>query len=103
MDFEPFNNEFLNQSPLPNLWLSSPPAATAIPLTNEPESHDSLDDNSEDDDGLYDHASPGECRDDCSEGGFSDEEQVVEAAEQYCWKIDHGKGDHKFKGMFMCI
>jgi hypothetical protein len=61
-----------------------PPAATAILLTNERESYDSLNSNSKDDDRLYDYASPGECRDNCSEGGFSNKEQVVKAAKQYC-------------------
>jgi hypothetical protein len=25
------------------------------------------------------------------------------AAEQYSWKIDHAKGDHKFKRVLVCI
>jgi hypothetical protein len=36
------------------------------------------------------------------EGSFGDVEQVVVAADQYSWKIDHARGDHKMKGM-LCI
>jgi hypothetical protein len=102
MDFEAFDDEWLNLSPLPDLWPSPSPAATATQLTNEPQSDDSLDDDSGDDDGLYGDASPGGLGDDCSESSFGDEEQVVVAAEQYSWKIDHAKGDHKFRGVLAC-
>ncbi|CAN9385396.1 unnamed protein product [Alternaria alternata] len=83
MDFEAFDDEWLNLSPLPDLWPSPSPAATATQLTNEPQSDDSLDDDSGDDDGLYGDASLGGLGDDCSESSFGDEEQVVVAAEQY--------------------
>ncbi|CAN9196024.1 unnamed protein product [Alternaria alternata] len=76
---------------------SPSPAATATQLTNEPQSDDSLNDDSGDDDGLYGDASPGGLGDDCSESSFSDKEQVVVAAEQYSWKIDYAKGDYKFR------
>jgi hypothetical protein len=95
VDFEAFDREFLDPSPrrdMDGLWPSSPPAATAA----QP-SDDSLDEGSGDDD----NASPGELGDDCSEGGFGDEEHVLVASDQYSWKIDHAKGDHKFKGACM--
>ena len=95
MDFEAVNNEFFNQSPLPDLRPSS--------WTNEPQSDDSLEDDSGDDDGLYGDASLGGRGDDCSEDSFGDEELVVVEAEQYAWKIDHAKGDHKFKGVLVGI
>ncbi|CAN9216863.1 unnamed protein product [Alternaria alternata] len=87
----------LNLSLLPDLWPSPSPAATATQLTNELQSDDSLDDDSGDDDRLYGDASLGGLGDDCSESSFSDKEQVVVAAEQYSWKIDHAKGDYKFR------
>jgi hypothetical protein len=103
MDFEAFDDRWLNLSPVPDLWPSSPPAATATQRTNAPQSDDGLDDDSgDDDDGLYGDASPGGLRDDCSESSFGNEEQVVVAAEQYSWKIDHAKGDHKFRGVLAC-
>ena len=84
IDFEAFDDRWLNLSPVPDLWLSSPPAATATQRTNAPQSDDGLDDDSgDDDDGLYGDASPGGLRDDCSESSFSNKEQVVVAAEQY--------------------
>jgi hypothetical protein len=92
MDFEAFDEEWVNLSPLPNLWPSSPPAATATQRTNAPQS----------DDGLYGDASPGGLRDDCSESSFGHEEPVVVAAEQYSWKMDYAKGDHKFRGVLAC-
>lgn len=104
MDLEAFNDELLDPSPAQDidLWPSSPAAAIATPPRNEPQSDDSLDDGSGDDDGLYGDVSPGRLGDDCSEGSFGDEEQVVVAADQYSWKIDHAKGDHKFKGVLVC-
>jgi hypothetical protein len=114
MDSDAFDNELLNHSPLrdTDLWPSSPPAAIATESSNEQQSDnnvgadsgddDSLDADSGDDDGLYSDASPGGPRDDCSEGSFGDEEQVVVAADQYLWKIDHSKGDHKLKGVLVC-
>jgi hypothetical protein len=97
MDSDAFDEELLNPSPLRDteLWPSSPPAEPR----NEQQSDDSLDDGSGDDDGLYGDASLGGLGDDCSEDSFGDEEQVVVAADQYSWKMDHSKGDHKFKGV----
>jgi hypothetical protein len=104
MDFDAFDDELLNPSPLrdTDLWLSSPPTAIATQLRNEQQSDDSIDDDSGDDDGLYGDASLDGLGDNCSEGSFGDEEHVVVAADQYSWKIDHSKGDHKFKGVLMC-
>jgi hypothetical protein len=28
---------------------------------------------------------------------------VVVASDQYSWKIEHARGDHKFKGALRCI
>ncbi|CAN9215689.1 unnamed protein product [Alternaria alternata] len=80
---EAFDDELLNLSPLPDLWPSSSPTATATQRTNAPQSDNGLDDDSGDDDGLYGDASPGGLRDDCSESSFGNKEQVVVAAEQY--------------------
>jgi hypothetical protein len=102
MDFEAFDEEWVNLSPLSNLWPSSPPAATATQRTNALQSDDGLDDDSGDDDGLYGDASPGGLRDDCSESSFGNEELVVVAAEQYSWKMDYAKGDYKFRGVLAC-
>lgn len=104
MDFDAFDDELLNLSPLQDtdLWPNSPPAAIETQPTDAQQSDNSNDESSEDDDGLYGDASPGEPRDDCSEGSFGDEEQVIVAADQYSWKIDHSKGDHKFKGALVC-
>ena len=105
MDINTFDDELLNLSPLrdADLWPSSPPpTAIATQLRIEQQNNDSTDDESGDDDGLYGDASPGEIRDDCSEGSFGDEEHVVVAADQYSWKIDHSKGDHRFRGMLVC-
>lgn len=112
MDFNAFDDDLLNPSLLEDidLWLSSPPAVIAAQPTNEPQSTDSPDDDSGDDDGLYGNVSPssfgddrseGSLGDDRSEGSFGDEEQVIVAADQYSWKIDHSKGDHKFKGALL--
>jgi hypothetical protein len=103
MDSEAFNNEFLSPSPRPDLSLSLAPAATATQLTNEPLSDDGLDENSGDDDGLYGDTSLGEFEGEISESGFGEGEEVVVASEQYSWKIDHAKGDHKFKRVLVCI
>ena len=102
MDFKAFNDEQLNLSPLPNLWLSPSPAATATHLTNELQSDDSLDDDSRDNDGLYGDASLGGLGDDYSESSFSNKEQVVVVVEQYSQKIDYAKEDYKFRGMLAC-
>lgn len=101
MDSDAFDDALLNPSPLRDteLWPSSPPAAIATQPGNDQQSDDSLDDSSGDDDGLYGDASPSGLGDDCSEGSFGDEEQVVVAADQYSWKMDHSQGDHKFKGV----
>lgn len=103
MDFGAFDDEILNPSPLPDidLWPNSPPAATATQLLNEQPSDASLDEGSGDDDGIYDDASACERRDEDSEGSFGDEEHVLIASDQYSWKIDHAKGDHKLKGRYM--
>ena len=103
MDFKAFDDRQLNLSLVPNLQLSSPPAATATQRTNAPQSDDSLDNDSrDDDDRLYSNASPGGLRDDCSESSFSNKEQVVVAAEQYSQKINYAKGDYKFRGVLAC-
>jgi hypothetical protein len=104
MDSDAFDEELLNPSPLRDteLWPSSPRTGIATQLGNEQPSDDSLDDGSGDDDGLYDDTSPGGLGDDYSEGSFGDGEQVVVAADQYSWKIDHSKGDHKFKCVSAC-
>lgn len=103
MDFDAFEDELLNLSPPQDidLWPDSPPAVIATQPTDAQQSEDSDDDGSGEEDGLYGEAAPGELRDDCSEGSFGDEEQVIVAADQYSWKIDHSKGDHKFKGVFV--
>ena len=104
MDFDAFDEELLNLSPPQDidLWPSSPPAVIATQPTDTQQSANSDDDGSGDEDGLYGDASPGELRDDCSEGSFGDEEQVMVAADQYSWKIYHSKGDHKFKCVLVC-
>ena len=104
MDFDAFDDELLNPSPLrdTDLWLSSPPTAIATQPRDEQQSDDSIDDDSGDDDGLYGDASLDGLGDNCSEGSFGDEEHVVVAADYYLWKIDHSKGDYKFKGVLMC-
>lgn len=103
MDFDAFDDDFLNPSPLPDmsLWPSSPPAATETQLVNEQQSDGSFDEGSEDDDGFHDDALSGEPRDDCSEGSFGDEDDVIIASDQYSWKIDHAKGDHKLRGRYI--
>ena len=104
MDLDAFDEELFNQSPLcdiDDLWPSSPPTATATQLINEQQSDGGLDEGSGDDDGLYDDASACEIRDDASESTFGDEEHVLVASDQYSWKIDHAKGDHKLKGRYM--
>jgi hypothetical protein len=100
MDFDAFDDEILNLSPLGDidLWPSSPPAATATQLVDEQQSDSSFDEGSADDDGHHDNAFLGELRDDCSEGSFGDGEHVFVASDQFSWKIDHAKGDHKLKG-----
>src|SRR5688572_7019152 len=93
VDFNAFDEELLNPSPLrdiDDLWPSSPPTATATQLINaqlinEQQSDCSLDEGSGDDDGLYDDALASEIRDDCSEGTFGDEEHVLVASDQYSW------------------
>lgn len=104
MDFDAFDDEISNLSPPQyiDLWPNSPPAIIATQPTDAQQSTNSDDDGSEDDDGLCGDASPGEFRDDCSEGSFGDGEQVIVAADQYSWKIDHSKGDHKFRGVLVC-
>lgn len=104
MDFDACNEELLNRSPrydIDDLWPSSPPPTTATQPINEQQSDGSLDDGSGDDDELYEDVLACEVRDDCSEGTFGDEEHVLVASDQYSWKIDHAKGDHKMKGTCM--
>lgn len=57
---------------------------------------------SDDEDGLDDTIAPQHQVDHEDEGSFGDVEQVVVAADQYSWKIDHARGDHKMKGL-SCI
>lgn len=101
MDFDALDDEFLNLSPSPDIdiWPTSPPPIIATQPVDAQQRDDSDDDASEDDDGLYGDASPGETRDDGSEGSFGDDEQVVVAADQYSWKIEHSRGDHKLRGV----
>lgn len=108
MDFDAFEDELLNLSPPRDIdrWPDSPPAVIATQPTDAQQSDDSDGDGSDgdgfgEDDGPYAETSPGKLRDDCSEGSFGDEEQVIVAADQYSWKIDHSKGDHKFKGVLV--
>lgn len=104
MDFDAFEGELLNLSSPQDRdrWPDSPPAVIATQPTNAQQSDDSDSDGSGEEDGLYAETSPSELIDDCSEGSFGDEEQVIVAADQYLWKIDHSKGDHKFKGVLVC-
>ncbi|PVH90186.1 hypothetical protein DM02DRAFT_683926, partial [Periconia macrospinosa] len=105
MDFDAFNEELSNPSlfydiddyNIDDLWLRSPPPATATQPINEQQSDGSLNDGSGDDDELYENTLACEIRDDGSEGTFGDEEHVLVASDQYSWKIDHAKGDHKIK------
>lgn len=62
------------------------------------DSHSELYETSDDEDGLYDANALHYLEDDDREGSFGDGEQVVVASDQYSWKINHARGDHKFKG-----
>ncbi|KAH7335097.1 hypothetical protein BKA66DRAFT_577500 [Pyrenochaeta sp. MPI-SDFR-AT-0127] len=99
MDLGDFDEEFFNLSPanVSNLWVDSPPATHEAHAASVQEVDSTSDEASGDEDGLNDGAALRHLEDDGSEGGFGDEEQVVVASDQYSWKIDHAKGDHKFK------
>ncbi|PVH90101.1 hypothetical protein DM02DRAFT_665532 [Periconia macrospinosa] len=86
IDFNAFNEELLNRSPLydiDDLWLSSPPPAAATQPINEQQSDSSLNDGSRNNDKLYKGALAYKIRDDCSEGTFGDKEHVLVASDQY--------------------
>lgn len=105
MEFDGFDEEFLHFSPIDNRnwWPSSPPPSPARhPIPGE-DGDDVSDESSIDEDGLHNVIAPRRSEDDCSEDGFGDDEQVIVASDQYSWKIDHAKGDHKFKGTSRCI
>lgn len=53
---------------------------------------------SDDEDGLDDADAVHHLEDDDYQGSFGDSEQVAVASDQYSWKINHARGDHKFKG-----
>ena len=82
-----------------NLRLDPPPTSAGDQLVPEYEGDNTSDEASGDEDELHDNAAPQYLEDGCSEGSFGDEEEVTVAADQYSWKIDHSRGDHKFKGI----
>lgn len=81
---------------------SSPLAITPSHLEDDQQDDDSLSNTSGDDDGLYNNALSNLPRDDYSEDSSEGEEQVMIAEDQYLWKIDHSRGDHRLKGMVTC-
>ncbi|KAH7334190.1 hypothetical protein BKA66DRAFT_480077 [Pyrenochaeta sp. MPI-SDFR-AT-0127] len=98
MSFEEYD-EFLNFSPNfdSNGYSCSPSATIKRHAISEQGDADTSNEASGDEDGLNDDGPSCHIEDDFSEGSFGDEEQVVVASDQYSWKIDHAKGDHKFK------
>jgi len=66
-------------------------------------SNDADSEGSEEDDDLYEGPRPAEMGEGLGEGSFGDEEQVEVAGDQFTWRIDHHKGDHKFHGTFLII
>jgi hypothetical protein len=105
MDMHDFNEEFLNFSPIhsDNLFPDSLPTSPAREPLLEQHSDGGTHKTSDDEDGLDDPVGLQHLEDDCSEGSFSDGEQVVVASDQYSWKIDHASGDHKFNSTLRCI
>ena len=83
MDFNAFEDELLNLSSPQDIdrWPDLLPAAIPTQLTDTQQSDDSNSDRSRAEDGLYAETSPGELRDNCSEGSFRDKEQVIVAAD----------------------
>jgi hypothetical protein len=113
-------NEFLNNAlltyspPQDETPLPSSPPQDETPLPSSPPTNGSvresvlsvicdgdLDGASEDEDGLNVGRALLDFASDYGDDGFSDE-QVAVASEQYSWKINHAKGDHKLKGTFEC-
>jgi hypothetical protein len=104
MENEFFDNALLtysppqDETPLP----SSPPTNGSVRESVLSVSYDGdLDGASEDEDGLNVGRALLDFASDYGDDGFSDE-QVAVASEQYSWKINHAKGDHKLKGTFEC-
>jgi hypothetical protein len=104
MELGGFDEEFLNLSTVndSNLWPSSPPNSLARHPLPELDGEDCSDETSGDEH-SHDEVAHWPLKDECSEGSFGDEEQVLVASDQYSWKIDHAKGDHKFKGASRCM
>ncbi|KAF2133086.1 hypothetical protein P153DRAFT_394009 [Dothidotthia symphoricarpi CBS 119687] len=98
MDFGDFDEQFLNFSPVDDshLWPNSPSITLEKQAVPYLEVDGSSDEASEEEDSLHDDAASRHPEDDC-DGSFGDEEQIVVALDQYSWKIDHAKGDHKFQ------
>lgn len=73
------------------------PSSLEHPSPNQ-DSHGESYETSDDEDGLDDADAVHYLEDDDHEGSFGDSEQVAVASDQYSWKINHARGDHKFKG-----
>jgi hypothetical protein len=77
MDFQHFDDTFLDLSPMNsnNLFPSSLPASPV--LIPEQDGESSLHETSDEEDGLDDNVALQYLEDDCNEGSFGDSEQVV--------------------------
>jgi hypothetical protein len=102
MNSDEIDESFLTFSPIaindicPNPSITSPPRLTRSERDSESSKHAPSDDEDE----LHADVTLQHLEDDDNEGGFGSDEEVVIASDRYSWKIDHARGDHKFKGTF---
>jgi hypothetical protein len=97
---EGFDFSLINSDNLfPDSLTASPAREPILEQNSDSSSHEA----SDDEDGLDDRVALQHVEDNCNEGSFGDGEQVVVASDQYSWKIEHARGDHKFKGAFRYI
>jgi hypothetical protein len=97
MDSDDLEDDFLNFSPITvdDVFPESLPASEVGNSVREQDgASETTDDEIRLDDTIVDQHQDY----DANEGSFGDDEQVVVASDQYSWKIDHARGDHKFKG-----
>jgi hypothetical protein len=94
------DESFLDFSPIRigDLYLNLSVASLLRHARPERDSDSSEHAPSDDEEELHDHVALEHLEDDENESGFGDSEQVVIASDQYSWKIDHARGDHKFRG-----
>lgn len=101
MNFDELDDDFLNFSPIhsDNLFPASLPASPAGNSIHEQDGDGELYESSDNEDAT----AVQHLEDDSDDGSFGDGEQVAVASDQYSWKINHTRGDHKFKGALRCI